>query len=238
MILTGATLLSFTASTSLVAATDASAPTPPLLEQQFFSNSTSSRYVNGKLVEASWFLFHFDVPNQRWRIEQEYNGDNVTQIYRLNDKVSYNIHTNADGLVRCAQLPVLPGVYQPNVTINTSATDLGPSMAGGQPAIMWESQTPVGPRVPLPYVVDTSVQAKAAKGRNPMGLLFNVTTKYAAGNCEPYTSDSCIVHNVRDNTRTRSVGPMLDWHFYLPEGFKCVNSEMDTYDFGFPMLKF
>ena len=41
------------------------AAAPPALEQQFTSNSSSTIFVDGKMIEKNFFEFHFDVPRQR-----------------------------------------------------------------------------------------------------------------------------------------------------------------------------
>lgn len=214
--------------------------------RQFFANATQSQYVNGKLVEFSWMLFHFDVPGQRWRVERRGKDgaqiQNSTQFYRLLDNTSYAIDTTATGRVYCSKIDVPPGSVQPPVVLDPSAVDLGPSTAGGQPAELWEAHMPKTASH-MAYVADTLVQAKPAAGRAPMGLTFNFTTHYLAGKCEPYTSGPCDSSMVRDNTGDLSVGPMPDWLFYLPDGFDCHNpvggAEAEarpapTGPFGFP----
>ena len=154
---------------------------PPVLEQQFSANCTETQAVDGVPIRnlTNSFRFHFDVPGQRWRVEQENkDGSNTTQIYRLLDRISYNIQTSAAGVVQvCAILPVFPGAVQPPVVIDHSAVDLGPSTAGGQPAELWEAHVPATARHAA-YVADTWVQAKPAAGRHPMGLIFNTTQQY------------------------------------------------------------
>ena len=58
--------------------------------------------------------------------------------------------------------------------------------------------------------------------RNPMELITNVTEKFPASKCQPYTSGLCVRDMVRDNTRKLVVGPMPDWLFGVPAGLPCA----------------
>ena len=110
----------------------------------------------------------------RWRITNVYaSGDNVTQIYHLNESKSWYIKTDVKtgAITMCHLLPVPPGVVQPPVAIDPSALDLGPTPTSSEPEERWEAHL----TTPSVATAVYDVQAHAAPGRDPMLMRQNTS---------------------------------------------------------------
>ena len=203
-------------------AASASAAAPPLVAQQWSANYSQANYHNGTLdigyTNPAFELLHLDVPNNRYRMQENYwtehhpQGVNQTQIWSLDTPTSYYIETEiATGVISlCHKLPIPPGSFQPNVTLSLLSVDLGAgTLAGGESVELWEAHRKLSESVE--QFVNYAVQATASAGNAPMLLRQNSTTFQRD---DPSHSQWLV----RDNTKDLIVGPQAvpEWMFVPP----------------------
>jgi hypothetical protein len=144
----------------------------------FLASGTADSASNKHASHCRWLTSHTPRIACRWRITNVYpDGDNVTQIYRLNESTSWYIKTDVKSgeITLCHMLPVPPGSKQPPVTIDPSAVDLGQTPSSGQSEERWEAHL----TTPAVYTAVWDVQTHAAPGRDPMLMRKNTSQHYA-----------------------------------------------------------